>query len=111
MAKRDRVYLTRDLVLAKSSEVPAHIEDVDEENSADPDRQEFLRSLFLDKLDAYLSTHHIEAKLPEALLNPDLVPRSLADAVPRSLKVPLVEAECSSSQGKVLSRCPRPAFD
>ncbi|XP_012287559.1 uncharacterized protein LOC105703633 [Orussus abietinus] len=98
--KQDKVSLTEDLTLVRSREMP---EDTPEEyNSqyefADPSRRELLRSLMLEKLDAYLCSHRLEAKLPDAILGSNVVPRALVESVPQSLSVPL--ADPSSGQGR-----------
>lgn len=101
-AKQDRLAITEDLALVKSRDMP-------EENSEDyypaqydsvnPARKELLRSLMLEKLDAYLSSHQLEAKLPEAIVGSNIVPRSLVDSMPRSLTVPLSDTS-SNGQGE-----------
>ncbi|KAG6795098.1 hypothetical protein HZU73_09548 [Apis mellifera caucasica] len=101
-AKQDRLAITEDLSLVKSR-------DMAEENSedyypaqydsVDPARKELLRSLMLEKLDAYLSSHQLEAKLPEAIVGSNIVPRSLVDSMPRSLTVPLSDTS-SNGQGR-----------
>ncbi|XP_078032760.1 DUF1676 domain-containing protein Osi18 [Augochlora pura] len=100
-AKQDRIAITDDLAVVKSRDMP---EENSEEyypsqyDSVDPARKELLRSMMLEKLDAYLSSHHLEAKLPEAIVGSNIVPRSLVDNMPRSLTIPL--ADSSSGQGR-----------
>lgn len=98
--KQDKIRITEDLAIVKSREVP---EDNVEEyyhqyDTADPTRRELLRSLMLEKLDAYLSSHQLEAKLPEAIAGSNIVPRALIESVPSSLAVPLADAQVA--QGK-----------
>ncbi|XP_017882733.1 uncharacterized protein LOC108631855 [Ceratina calcarata] len=99
--KQDRLAITEDLAIVKSRNFP---EENTEEyypsqyDSVDPARKELLRSLMLEKLDAYLSSHQIEAKLPEAIVGSNIVPRSLVDSMPRSLTVPL--SDSSNGQGR-----------
>lgn len=102
--KQDKLAITDDLAIVKSRDMP---EDNSEEyyptqyDSVDPARKELLRSLMLEKLDAYLSSHQLEAKLPEAIAGSDIVPRSLVDSMPTSLTVPL--SDSSNGQGKKIS--------
>nr|XP_003705508.1 PREDICTED: uncharacterized protein LOC100881060 [Megachile rotundata] len=99
--KQDRLAITEDLAVVKSRDFP---EESNEEyypsqyDSVDPARKELLRSLMLEKLDAYLSSHQLEAKLPEAIAGSNIVPRSLVDSMPRSLTVPL--SDSSNGQGR-----------
>ena len=98
--KQDRLGITDDLAIVKSRDMP---EESSEEyyptqyDSVDPARKELVRSLMLEKLDAYLSSHQLEAKLPEAIVGSNIVPRSLVDSMPRSLTVPL--SDSSNGQG------------
>ncbi|XP_076759408.1 DUF1676 domain-containing protein Osi18 [Xylocopa sonorina] len=99
--KQDRLAITEDLAVVKSRDLP---EDNTNDyyppqyDSVDPARRELLRSLMLEKLDAYLSSHQLEAKLPEAIVGSNIVPRSLVDSMPRSLTVPL--SDSSNGQGR-----------
>ncbi|XP_076241428.1 DUF1676 domain-containing protein Osi18 [Calliopsis andreniformis] len=99
--KQDRVPITDDLAVVRSREM--HEESSDEYypsqyDSVDPARKELLRSLMLEKLDAYLSSHTLEAKLPEAIAGSNIVPRALVDNMPTSLTVPL--SDSSNGQGR-----------
>ncbi|XP_043265994.1 uncharacterized protein LOC122405376 [Colletes gigas] len=99
--KQDRLAITEDLAVVKSRDLP---EDNNEEyypsqyDSVDPARSELLRSMMLEKLDAYLSSHQLEAKLPEAIAGSNIVPRSLVENMPTSLTVPL--SDSSNGQGR-----------
>ncbi|XP_003401376.1 uncharacterized protein LOC126924420 [Bombus affinis] len=99
--KEDRLAITDDLAIVKSRNMA---EESNEEyyppqyDSVDPARKELLRSLMLEKLDAYLSSHQLEAKLPEAIVGSNIVPRALVDTMPRSLTVPL--SDSSNGQGR-----------
>lgn len=101
-AKQDRLAITEDLALVKSRDLA---EDNSEDyypaqyESVDPARKELLRSLMLEKLDAYLSSHQLEAKLPEAVVGSNIVPRYLVDSMPRSLTVPLSDSS-DNGQGE-----------
>lgn len=98
--KEDRLAITDDLAIVKSRNMA---EESNEEyyppqyDSVDPARKELLRSLMLEKLDAYLSSHQLEAKLPEAIVGSNIVPRALVDTMPRNLTVPL--SDSSNGQG------------
>lgn len=99
-AKQDRLAITEDLAVVKSR-------DVSEDNAKDrqpyrydaedPSKGKLLRTLMLEKLDTYLSSHHLEARVPEAIVGSNIVPRSLVDSMPRSLTVPL--SDSSDGQG------------
>lgn len=68
--KEDRLAITDDLAVVKSRDMPEESSDEyypPQYNAVDPARKELLRSLMLEKLDAYLSSHQLEAKLPEAI--------------------------------------------
>ncbi|XP_043664353.1 uncharacterized protein LOC122627338 [Vespula pensylvanica] len=99
--KQERLAITEDLAIVKSREAP---EENPEEyyptkyDIADPARRELLRSLMLEKVDAYLSSHTLEAKLPEAIVGSNIVPRSLVESVPKYLSVPL--SDSSNGQGR-----------
>ncbi|KZC11129.1 hypothetical protein WN55_02490 [Dufourea novaeangliae] len=99
--KQDRIAITEDLAVVKSRDMP---EDSIEEyypsqyDTVDPARRELLRSMMLEKLDAYLSSHQLEAKLPEAIVGSNIVPRSLVDTMPRSVAIPL--SDSSNGQGR-----------
>ena len=71
------------------------------QDSVDPARKELLRSLMLEKLDAYLSSHKLQAKLPEAILGSDIVPRSLTESIPREVSVPLSDSENGQGMSKL----------
>ncbi|XP_008548254.1 uncharacterized protein LOC103571757 [Microplitis demolitor] len=95
----DRVPITRDLAIIRSREFNADDnQDYLEYEGVDPKKKELLRSLMLEKLDSYLSSHRLEAKLPEAIVGSNIVPRSLIESVPRSLSVSL--SDSSSGQGR-----------
>ncbi|XP_054002678.1 uncharacterized protein LOC128889256 [Hylaeus anthracinus] len=98
--KQDRLAITEDLAVVKSRDIP---EDNTEEylsqyGTVDPSRKELLRSMMLEKLDGYLSSHQLEAKLPEAIAGSNIVPRSLVDSMPRTLTIPL--SDSSNGQGR-----------
>lgn len=102
-AKQDRLAITEDLALVKSRDLAEDNNNEDyypaQYESVDPARKELLRSLMLEKLDAYLSSHQLEAKLPEAVVGSNIVPRSLVDSMPRSLTVPLSDSS-DNGQGE-----------
>ncbi|XP_020284570.1 uncharacterized protein LOC109855120 [Pseudomyrmex gracilis] len=99
--KQDRLAITKDLAVVKSRDAS---EDNTEEgypaqyDAANPTKRKLLRTLMLEKIDAYLSSHQLEAKLPEAIAGSNIVPRSLVDSMPKSLTVPL--SDSSSGQGR-----------
>lgn len=100
--KQDRLAITEDLAVVKSRNAPeGDTEDYEplQYDSADPSKRKFLRTLMLETLDAYLSSHQLEAKLPDAIAGSNIVPRSLVDSMPRSLTVPL--SDSSNGQGNV----------
>jgi hypothetical protein len=94
-AQEQRLPITDDLFIVRSRSIP---EDSDVENyyeaqsSVDPARKEQLRSLMLEKFDSYLSSHILEAKLPEAIVSSNIVPRSLIESVPKSISIPLSDS-------------------
>ncbi|XP_072750332.1 uncharacterized protein Osi18 [Anoplolepis gracilipes] len=97
--KQDRLAITEDLTLVKSRDVAADNTDYPSQyNAADPSKRKLLRTLMLEKLDAYLSSHQLEAKLPEEIAESNIVPRSLVDSMPRSLTVSL--SDSSNEQGR-----------
>lgn len=69
-------------------------------DAADPSKRKLLRTLMLEKLDAYLSSHQLEAKLPSAI-GSNVVPRSLIDTMPKSLTIPL--SDSSNEQGNLIT--------
>jgi len=99
--KQDKLAITEDLAVVKSRDAPQ--DDTKEDyypsqyDAADPSKRKLLRTLMLEKLDAYLSSHQLEAKLPEAIVGSNIVPRALVDSMPKSLTVPL--GDSSSGQG------------
>lgn len=99
--KQNRLAITEDLAVVKSRDAPEDdtTKDYDPStyDSEDPSKRKLLRTLMLEKLDAYLSSHQLEAKLPEAIAGSNIVPRSLIDSMPRSLNVPL--SDPSNGQG------------
>lgn len=98
--KQDRLAITEDLALVKSRDATSDsAEDLSQYDATDPSKRKLLRTLMLEKLDAYLSSHQLEVKLPEAIAESNIVPRSLVDSVPRSLTVPL--SDSSNGQGKL----------
>lgn len=97
----DSVPITQDLKIVRSREFSSEDnQDYLSYDGVDPKKKELLRSLMLEKLDSYLSSHQLEAKLPEAIVGSNIVPRSLVDSVPRSLSVPL--SDSSNGQGTSL---------
>ncbi|XP_011880688.1 PREDICTED: uncharacterized protein LOC105569108 [Vollenhovia emeryi] len=99
--KQDRLAITEDLAVVKSRDEPEHkMEDysTSQFDAADPAKRKFLRTLLLEKLDAYLSSHQLEAKLPAAIEGSNIVPRSLVDSMPKSLTIPL--SDSSNEQGR-----------
>ena len=100
--KQDKLALTEDLAIVKSRDVPEHkAEDYfpSQYDATDPSKRKLLRTMMLEKLDAYLSSHQLEAKLPEAIVGSSIVPRSLVDSMPKSLTIPLND---SSEQGNLI---------
>ncbi|XP_011505143.1 PREDICTED: uncharacterized protein LOC105367967 [Ceratosolen solmsi marchali] len=103
-AEQDRLPITQDLSIVRSRRMP---EDSDIENyyetqsSVDPIRKEQLRSLMLEKLDSYLSSHILEAKLPEEIVSSDIVPRSLIESVPKTISIPLSDSPNGNGRGFV----------
>lgn len=91
----EKVAITEDLSIVRSMQVPEdNLEEFySSQDSVDPARKELLRSLMLEKLDAYLSSHKLEAKLPEAIVGSNIVPRALVESVPREVSVPLSGSE------------------
>lgn len=96
---RDDLPITRDLSIVRSRSsdneaVDDNFEDVySSQDLADPERKQALRDLMLERLDAYLSSHRLVARLPEDIASSNIVPRSFMDSVPRQLSVPLTEEE------------------
>lgn len=100
--KQDRLAITEDLAVVKSRDAPEDdTKDYDpsQYDHEDPSKRKLLRTLMLEKLDAYLSSHQLEAKLPDAIAGSNIVPRSLIDNMPRSLTVPL--SDSSNGEGNV----------
>lgn len=92
--KQDRLAITENLALVKSrGAVADSAEDYypSQYDTVDPSKK-LLRTLMLEQLDAYLSSHQLEAKLPEAIAESNIVPRSLADSMPKSLTIPLCDS-------------------
>ncbi|XP_043472579.1 uncharacterized protein LOC122505164 [Leptopilina heterotoma] len=103
MMKEDKVAITEDLSIVRSM---PDLENSFEEyytsqDAIDPTRKDLLRSLMLEKLDAYLASHRIEAKLPEAIVGSNIVPRTLIDSVPREVSVPLCDQDKNQGRGFV----------
>ncbi|XP_011703632.1 PREDICTED: uncharacterized protein LOC105459375 [Wasmannia auropunctata] len=99
--KQNRLAITEDLAIVKSRDAPEHeTEDYSpsQYDDADPSKRKLLRTLMLEKLDAYLSSHQLEAKLPAAIVGSNIVPRSLVDSMPKSLTIPLNDS--SNGQGR-----------
>lgn len=71
----------------------------DTQESVDPMRKEQIRALMLEKLDAYLSSHTLEAKLPESIVGSNIVPRSLLESVSNSISIPLSDAPVENGMG------------
>lgn len=94
-AKQDRLAITADLAVVKSRDAPednARDYYAAQHDAEDPSKRKLLRTLMLEKLDAYLSSHQLEAKLPEAIVGSNIVPRSLVDSMPKRLTVPLTDS-------------------
>lgn len=91
VVKQERVPITEDLAVVRSRVTPEEYEDLTQYEGVDPARKELLRSLMLEKLEAYLGSHRLEAKLPEAIAGSNIVPRSFIESVPQSLSVPLTD--------------------
>lgn len=101
VVKEERVPITQDLTIVRSRALHEDTiaeDDFAEYKGVDPARKELLRSLMLEKLDSYLSTHRLEAKLPEAIVGSNIVPRSLVESVPKSLTIPL--SDSSNGEGQ-----------
>lgn len=103
---QDRLAITEDLAVVKRSR-DAPRDNTKEDypsryDAADPSKRKLLRTLMLEKLDAYLSSHHLEAKLPEAIVGSNIVPRSLVDSMPKSLTIPL--GDSSDEQGNLMTK-------
>ncbi|XP_066581964.1 uncharacterized protein [Prorops nasuta] len=102
--KQEKLAITDDLAIVKSRQAP---EETAEEyypsqyDFVDPARRELLRSLMLEKVDSYLSSHSLEAKLPEAIVGSNIVPRSLVEGVPKSLNIPLSDSSTTEGRGFV----------
>lgn len=98
--KQDKIKITEDLAIVKSREVPEDVpeEDYQQYDNADPARKELLRSLMLEKLDSYLSSHQLEAKLPEAISGSNIVPRAMVDSIPSSVAIPLADTEVAQGE-------------
>ncbi|XP_011314386.1 uncharacterized protein Osi18 [Fopius arisanus] len=96
--KQERVPITEDLSVIRARQMSFDSEDYSQYEGVDPDRKELLRSLMLEKLDSYLASHTLEAKLPEAIAGSNIVPRSLVESVPKTLSIPL--SDNSSGQGR-----------
>lgn len=99
--QQERLPITEDLSIVRSRSMTEDNE-TDEyltaQDAVDPKRREQLRSLMLEKFDAYLASHTLEAKLPEAIVGSDIVPRSLVDSVPKSISIPL--SDSANGSGK-----------
>ncbi|XP_071557029.1 uncharacterized protein Osi18 [Temnothorax nylanderi] len=99
--KQDRLAITEDLAVVKSRDAPEHkVEDYlpSQFDAADPSKRKLLRTLMLEKLDAYLASHQLEAKLPAVIVGSNIVPRSLVDNMPKSLTISL--SDSSNEQGR-----------
>ncbi|EZA55602.1 hypothetical protein X777_03857 [Ooceraea biroi] len=100
--KQDRLAITEDLAVVKSRDASQDSTEKDyypsQYDAADPSKRKFLRTLMLEKLDAYLSSHQLEAKLPEAIVGSNIVPGSLLESMPKSLTIPL--SDSSNGQGR-----------
>lgn len=96
--QQERLPITEDLAIVRSRSVPE--DSLDEyyaaQGTVDPKRREQLRSLMLEKLDAYLSSHTLEAKLPDAIVGSSIVPRSLLESVPKSVSIALSDTPYES---------------
>jgi len=102
--KQDRLAITEDLAVIKSRDTPEHkTEDYlpSEYDVIDPSKRKFLRTLMLEKIDAYLSNHQLEAKLPAAIVGSNIVPRSLINSMPKNLTIPLNDS--SNGQGNLIT--------
>lgn len=92
VGKMDKIPITEDLSIVGTSKDVQSVDTDEHYPSADPAKKEMFRSLMLEKLDNYLLNHHLEIKLPQAIVESNIVPRSLVDSVPKSLSVPLLDA-------------------
>ncbi|XP_034949924.1 uncharacterized protein Osi18 [Chelonus insularis] len=101
VVKYEKVPITDDLTIVKSREMPEDNEDYLPYEGIDSKRKELLRSLMLEKLDAYLLSHRLEAKLPEAIIGSNIVPRSFVESVPQRLSVPLSDSAQGQGRGFV----------
>ena len=92
--EQERLPITEDLSIIRSRYIPE--DNFDEyyasQDTVDPNRKEQLRALMLEKLDAYLSSHTLEAKLPQSIVGSSIVPRSLLETVPNSISIPLSDS-------------------
>lgn len=102
--QEERLSITQDLTIVRTRSLPED-NDFDEylsvQNNVDSNKREQLRSLMLEKLDNYLASHNLEAKLPEEISGSNIVPRSLIESVPNKVSIPLSDAS-SNVNGKVL---------
>ncbi|KAK0097043.1 hypothetical protein PV326_003469 [Microctonus aethiopoides] len=101
VVNQERVPITQDLTVIRSREMPETIEDYKQYDSSDPDKKQLLRSLMLEKLDSYLATHRLEAKLPEAIADSNIVPRSFIENVPNTVSIPLSDSTPEQGRGFV----------
>lgn len=90
----ERLPITEDLSIVRTRSISPDedFEDYVKDAQVDPARKEQLRSLMLEKLDSFLASHRLEARLPKSIVGSDVVPRALLDSVPRSVTVPLTDS-------------------
>ncbi|KAF7987572.1 hypothetical protein HCN44_003435 [Aphidius gifuensis] len=98
VVKQERVAITEDLAIIRTREMPPDTENYTQFEEVEPERKDLLRALMLEKLDSYISSHRLEAKLPEAINGSSIVPRSFMDSVPSKLSLPL--SDSTSEQGR-----------
>ncbi|XP_031786259.1 uncharacterized protein LOC100118417 [Nasonia vitripennis] len=102
--QQERLPITDDLSIVRSRSMTEDNEAdeyISAQDAVDPKKREQLRSLMLEKFDAYLASHTLEAKLPEAIVGSNIVPRSLVDSVPKSISIPLSDSPNGSGRGFV----------
>lgn len=100
VVKQKRVAITEDLAIVRTREMPPDTDNYRQFEEAEPKRKDLSRALMLEELDSYISNHRLEAKLPIAIAESSIVPRSFMDSIPSKLSLPL--SDSTSEQGKLL---------